>query len=168
MSDVAIQNIVGTAVLARLRSISSSLIKLSHRNCILVPDFYHIPAKWTNELLQVKQPSVYPYGMGGGAYLQKVTVSFALFVRCNADPKGEHDAQLTKLDEKAYLCRRYLTDFSAGSLQINLYDSEQLMSARPYVIASDGSFDKEIVWTTWTSWGMFAQELEDVKLEPGD
>lgn len=159
------QTTVTDSIIARVKSIDSPFVKFNDRNVIVVPEFTEPYKGFVDYLLQIRYPLISPYGAGGGSYLQRVTIEFGLFCKSSSDPKGEWYGALKRLGNVGLIIRRHLTDFSAGGLSINLFDTGQEMSPRA-VRTEDGQTVKDSLWMAWTSWGLWAVRLTDFRNAP--
>jgi len=159
------QTLVANAIVKRVQAIVSPLVKFNDRNTNVVQEFFEPYQDFVNYLLQIRYPLCTPYGAGGGAYLQRITIEFGLFHKSASDPYGNWIGGAARLGEVARLVRQYLTDFSAGGLSINLYDTGQEMSPR-HVRTETGEVNKNMIWTAWSSWGVWGGTVTEFRRTP--
>lgn len=120
--------------------------------------------QWTDLLVELRYPEVYPYGQAGWSYLQRFTFDVAIFKRLAADPHSQYEAVLTALAEDNLILRQRLNNYNGGvgsgsgatlPLAIHLFDSHQVMS--PRVLAGE---KKTCMWTSFRMWGLAGTSVD--------
>lgn len=149
---------VAEGIITQITSIGTDY---NTRNVILVPDFVLPPKRYAKILVEVKSPTIAPYGAAGGSYLHRIFVDIGVFRRTSADPHGEYDYVTKECNETARTIRRNLIDRSLSVLHIYLYDTGQEQEAK--ILTIDGSPIKDCVWAAFRVWGMVGQRVEDFK-----
>ena len=165
MADAAIENVLVTNLKAYL--IAQLPTRLTASNVLIVPYFDHPPFSFTDVLVQIRSPEVYPYGQGGYVYAQKFTLDIAVMKRKNQDPKKYWEAVVTDLAEANLQLRKIVNGYDGGTmspngglpLAIRLYDSNQSMSPR-VMTNQKGEVLKDILWTAFRCWGVFATHFD--------
>ncbi len=169
MADLALENVVLTNLKAYV--IAADTTRLNRSNVLVVPFFDQPPMHWTDLMVQIKYPDVYPYGQGGWAYLQRIVFDIAIFKRQAQDPKKEWESVLTALNEAALVIRRRLNNYDGGTgggsgstlpLAIHLFDGNQTMSPR-VLQNTKGEYDKTCAWTAFRMWGLHGTSVEGFK-----
>lgn len=163
MADNASENLLTLNLKAYI--IAMDTTRFNRSNVLVVPSFTEPPMHFSDAMVQIRFPEVYPYGQGGYSYLQRITYDIAVFKRQNRDPKREWESVLTDLAETLALIRRRINDYDGGAglglpLPIRLYDSHQVM--RPQTLADDeGRVIKDVAWTAFRCWGVIATTLPE-------
>lgn len=166
MADAAIENVLLTNLKAYV--IATDTARFNRSNVQVVPFFDKPPQHYTDILIQIKYPDLYPYGQAGGCYLTRIVFDIAVFKRQQRDPKKEWESILTDLNEAALIVRQRLNNYNGGSvgsvanpsgaylpLPIHLFDSHQTMS--PRILQNDkGEYVKDVAWTAFRMWGLAA------------
>lgn len=159
MPDAAIENVLVTNLKAYL--VAQLPTRLTNSNVLIVPYFDKPPFHYTDIMVQIRYPEVYPYGQAGYVYAQKMTIDIAVFKRENRDPKKYWEALLTDLAEANLQLRKIVNGYDGGTmtpngglpLAIRLYDSQQSMN--PRILTNDkGEVVKDCAWTAFRVWGM--------------